>query len=152
MRRHSEASTKRATGIPARDASQTSHRRPQEARLAYVHVLVVDDNLDAREILRTFLEHHGAFVRVAASVEQAIETLQHVTPDLVITDLSMPGMDGRALLRSIRKSARGIATPVIAWTAYPKQYRRSLPAFDAYLTKPSELAVLLDVVARFVGR
>ena len=123
--------------------------------LSGIHVLFVDDNLDAREIVGSYLRYSGAVVRVAASAEAALDTFRRVTPDVVITDLSMPGRDGAWLLKEIRRASRGFAVPVIAITAFGGRYDRALmlqQGFDEYLTKPVSAEHLCKIVARFVGR
>ena len=123
--------------------------------LTGIRVLFVDDNLDAREIVSSHLQYSGAYVQTAASAEDALDAYQRVSPDVVITDLSMPGHDGAWLLREIRKASRGFAVPVIALTAFGGQYDRALmlrQGFDDYLTKPVSAEHLCRTVARFVGR
>lgn len=123
--------------------------------LSGIAVLFVDDNVDAREIVGSYLRYSGATVQVAASAEVALDTYRRVTPDIVITDLSMPGRDGTWLLKEIRKASRGFAVPVIALTAFGGRYDRALmlhQGFDEYLTKPVLPEQLSKIVARFVGR
>jgi len=123
--------------------------------LSGIHVLFVDDNVDAREIVSSYLRYFGAVVKVAASAEDALDSYGRVTPDVVITDLSMPGRDGTWLLKQIRKASRGFAVPVIALTAFGGRYDRALmlhQGFDDYLTKPVSAEQLAKTVGRFVGR
>jgi CheY-like chemotaxis protein len=123
--------------------------------LSGIRVLFVDDNLDAREIVSSYLHYSGAYVQTAASAEDALDAYKRVAPDVVITDLSMPGHDGTWLLKEIRKASRGFAVPVIALTAFGGQYDRALmlrEGFDDYLTKPVSAEHLCKTVARFVGR
>ncbi|MEX2147915.1 MAG: response regulator [Candidatus Rokuibacteriota bacterium] len=123
--------------------------------LSGIHVLFVDDNVDAREIVGSYLRYDGAIVQVAASAEAALDAYRRVTPDIVITDLSMPGRDGMWLLNEIRKAVRGFAVPVIALTAFGGRYDRALmlrQGFDDYLTKPVSAEHICTAVARFVGR
>jgi CheY-like chemotaxis protein len=123
--------------------------------LSGIHVLFVDDNVDAREIVGSYLRYFGAVVQLAASADDALETYRRVTPDVVVTDLSMPGRDGRWLLKEIRNASRGFAVPVIALTAFGGRYDRALmlnAGFDEYLTKPVTAEQLSKTVARFVGR
>ena len=103
-------------------------------------------------MLRHFLEYHGALVRAALNASDALDILGYVTPDLVITDLAMPGMSGARLVKDIRKRARGIAVPVVALTAFPETYARSAESFEAYLTKPLDPARFFKVVAPLIGR
>jgi CheY-like chemotaxis protein len=123
--------------------------------LSGVHVLFVDDNVDAREIVGSYLRFNGAVVQVVASADDALDTYRRVTPDVVVTDLSMPVRDGTWLLKEIRKASRGFAVPIIALTAFGGRYDRTLMlrlGFDDYLTKPVSAEHLCKTVARFVGR
>jgi CheY-like chemotaxis protein len=126
--------------------------RPAERRLEGVHVVVVDDNIDACETLRYFLEYHGALVRVALSGLDALDILEYVTPDLVITDLAMPGMHGPRLLEEIRKRPGGAAVPVVALTAFPETYLRTARRFDAFLRKPLDPGTFFRLVGPLIGR
>lgn len=108
-------------------------------------VLVVDDNEDTRQLLRTMLEAHGARVMTVESVEAARTALAREIPDVLITDLAMPGEDGFSLLEYCRHhdEPRLQSLPIMALTAYGSQEAqdRVLAAgFDAYLAKPVEPA------------
>jgi hypothetical protein len=110
-------------------------------RLDGVHVLVVDDNVDARTIYKQILGYAGASVLVTGSAAGAVRALQHLRPDVVISDLSMPRKDGLWLVRWIRRrdARRGGHLPVIAVTARDDLYLSTTAeheGFDAYLTKP----------------
>jgi CheY-like chemotaxis protein len=108
-------------------------------------VLVVDDNEDTRHLLRTMLEAHGARVMTANSVDEARSELAREIPDVLVTDLAMPGEDGFSLLDYCRHhaDARLQLLPIMALTAYGTQQAqdRVLAAgFDAYLAKPVDPA------------
>ena len=108
-------------------------------------VLVVDDNEDTRHLLRTMLEAHGARVLTANSVDEARAALAGEIPDVLVTDLAMPGEDGFSLLDYCRHhdDARLQSLPIMALTAYGTQQAqdRVLAAgFDAYLAKPVDPA------------
>ena len=110
-------------------------------RLEGVHLLVVDDNIDAREIYKQILTYAGASVIAVGSAMSAVKTLRHVRPDVVVTDLSMPRRDGLWLIDWIRKrdAKRGEHLPVIAVTARDDLYLATTAervGFDVYLTKP----------------
>ena len=106
-------------------------------------VLVVDDNEDTRQLFRTMLEFHGASVVTVGSVDEARAALAREIPDVLITDLAMPGEDGFSLLEYCRyhEEPRLQSLPIMALTAYGTQeaQERVLEAgFDAYLAKPVE--------------
>ena len=113
---------------------------PHDALIG-VHVLVVDDDADARDLLRTVLEYCGALVTVVASAQEALAVLERVTPDVLVTDIAMPMHDGYWLIDAIRAlpAQRGGAIPAVAGTAHG-EYRgpdRTLGAgFQAHLRKP----------------
>ena len=124
-------------------------------RLSGVYVLVVDDNWDARELHKSFLEHFGAVVQAVDSAEAAIDSLRRAIPDVIVTDLAMPRVDGTWLLRELRKTPRGFAVPVVAVTALGTRYDRESmlrEGFADYLVKPVTPAKLGEVVARLAGR
>src|SRR5688572_3222487 len=91
-------------------------------RLSGVYVLVIDDNWDARELHKAFLEHFGAVVKAVDSAVAALDTIGRAIPDVIVTDLAMPGASGTWLLEQLRKTPRGFAVPVIAVTAYDTRY------------------------------
>lgn len=113
------------------------NRRP----LWGIHVLVVDDNDDARDVFKTVLSFLGALTTARASASSALAVLKLVTPDVIVTDLTMPGRDGRWLLAQVRASCRDI--PVLAVTA---NKHADLSAFDGGAYKPVDLEQLADLV------
>jgi CheY-like chemotaxis protein len=119
-------------------------------------LLVVDDNDDARELLKLLFRHCGAQVMVAGSGRDALAMFRVRRPHVVIADLSMPHWDGYRLIREIRAlpGEQGGRTPALAVTAFSEVHhdRRAFRAgFDAYLRKPVELQAITDVVRR-LGR
>ena len=119
-------------------------------RIAGVSVLFVDDNLDSRLIVTAFLEHYGALVTSVASGPEALAAFQKIRPDVIVSDISMPGMTGIALLEQVRAlDSRRI--PAIAYTAFANMKEVALSAgFDSYLIKPLDPTALLDEIARLV--
>jgi CheY-like chemotaxis protein len=117
-----------------------------------LHVLVVDDNRDTREMLRQFLTHAGALVTTVADGEGALAVLRNVFADVVISDLSMPLHDGHWVIRSIRSlGTRQARIPAVAITAYRETEAESealLAGFDAYLEKPLDFRRLIETIAR----
>jgi len=126
-------------------------------RLDGVRVLVVDDEQDARELAQHVLEHEGASVQTAASVEEAMMAVERVPFDVLVADLAMPGNDGFALVRRLRAegSAQARGLPVIAVTASARQADRDrvmTEGFQGFLGKPLDPEGLADVVAVAAGR
>jgi signal transduction histidine kinase/CheY-like chemotaxis protein len=120
--------------------------------LAGVRVLVVDDDPDTLQTLTTVLEMAGAAVRSAASVPEAMAVLAEWLPDVLVSDIGMPGEDGYAFIRRVRALARerGGAIPALALTAYARVEDR-LQVLDAgfqmHVPKPAEPAELVALVA-----
>ena len=126
------------------------------ARLDGIRVLVVDDEPDAREVLGTILCAAGAEVALAASAKEALELLVSFAPDVLVSDVGMPGEDGYAMIRGVRESAsRFSRVPAVALTAYasPEDARHAvLAGFDTHLAKPVEPGTLTLVVSRLFGK
>jgi signal transduction histidine kinase/DNA-binding NarL/FixJ family response regulator len=125
--------------------------------LAGVDVLVVDDDRDARELMNRILSDCGATVRIAASAREAFARFQEATPNLLISDLGMPDVDGFELLDWVRHLPReqGSQVPAIALTAFARSEDRlrALEAgFSAHISKPVEPSELIATVASVVGR
>ena len=122
-----------------------------------LRILVVDDEADTRELLKQGLEYCGAVVTVLGSAAEALDTLMVKMPDVLISDIGMPGIDGYDLIRQVRglPSERGGKVPAIALTAYTRTEDRlqSLRAgYDMHVPKPVELAELVAVAATVVRR
>jgi PAS domain S-box-containing protein len=114
-------------------------------------VLLVEDDADSREAISLALTLEGATVTAAGTADDALTRLGNAAPDAVVSDLSMPGTDGYALLAQLR--ARGVAAPAIAVSglAAPEDRARALTAgFSAHVAKPVELDLLLRTLARLV--
>jgi signal transduction histidine kinase len=137
----------------ARVSTEMVSRVVRPAQLRNFQVLVVDDDGDARDVVRTMLEDHGARVTTATSASEATERLVLNRPELLICDIGMPNEDGLAFIARIRKhiDAEVASTRAIAVTAYALEQdrERALAAgFDEYLTKPFNVAELLAIVRR----
>lgn len=120
-----------------------------------LHILVVDDEDDAREMLVELLRQVGAVVTSASSVAKAMAALEADAFGIVISDLGMPEEDGFSFIKKIRKSPKTVKLPVIALTAYARaeDRTRALRAgFNTHVAKPIEPSELLAVVASLVER
>src|SRR5579872_2863006 len=115
-------------------------------------ILVVDDEPQIPRVLRTSLSSHGYDIRVANDGETALEIMKDWTPDLVITDLSMPNMDGLELCRRLRLSTK-IPIIVLSVKGEEKTKVRALDAgADDYVTKPFGIEELLARVRASLRR
>ncbi len=126
-------------------------------KLAGVKVLAVDDEPDARELVRRLLDGCEAIVRTAGSVAEALAMIQAEAPDVLVSDIGMPGQDGYALIRQVRAlgATHGGNVPAVALTAYARSEDRMkaiLAGFQMHVAKPVEGAELLTVVASLAGR
>jgi PAS domain S-box-containing protein len=126
-------------------------------RLDGLKVLAVDDEPDTRELLKVGLGQCGAQVTAVGSAAEALEAIAAAMPDLLISDIGMPGEDGYALIRRVRElpAASGGRVPAIALTAYARVEDRlqALRAgYQMHVPKPVELAELVAVAASLVQR
>ena len=131
-------------------------RRNGAVRLDGVQVLVADDDLNARELLVAVLEAAGAEVRAAASTEDALMLLDTWSPDVLLSDIEMPGEDGYSLMRKVRALAgRRGHLAAVAVTAHARPEDRG-KAFDAgyewHLAKPIDPAELVSVIVSLVPK
>jgi CheY-like chemotaxis protein len=122
-----------------------------------LRVLVVDDEADARELLTTLLGQYGAEVIAVATASEALETLQRLKPNVLVSDIGMPGEDGYALIRKVRllDAEQGGQIPAVALTAYARAEDRinALGAgFQQHIPKPVNPEELAAVVANLAGR
>ncbi|HMQ34673.1 MAG TPA: response regulator [Chloroflexaceae bacterium] len=115
-------------------------------------ILVVEDEYAVAELLRDSLTEEGYTVLVCADGRAALETLaaQHV--DLILSDVMMPRMDGRALVQALRANPRYQATPIILMSAGHGNVDPARDGFDAYISKPFNLYKLLATVAELLAR
>jgi CheY-like chemotaxis protein len=117
-----------------------------------MHVLVVDDEDDARELLSEVLGHCKIRVSTARSAQEALRMVQEIRPDLVVSDIGMPEDDGYTLIKRLRAlpPERGGKTPTVALTAYARTEDRTkalVAGFNMHVPKPVEPAELIAVLA-----
>lgn len=142
---------------PDAPPAATSTMAEPTVSLAGVRVLVVDDEHDAREILRNVLESAGAAVVTAGGAEEAVTTIRRERPDVLVSDIGMPGRDGYHLLRVIRTlpPEEGGRTPAIAVTAFARvedRTRALLAGYQVHIAKPVLPHELIVTVASAAGR
>jgi CheY-like chemotaxis protein len=126
-------------------------------RLDHLQILVVDDEPDTREMLKAGLGHCGARVTIVGSAREALEAMEANMPDVLISDIGMPGEDGYELIKKVRAlpADKGGRVPAIALTAYARtedrlQALRS--GYQMHVPKPVELAELVAVASSLVRR
>ena len=120
--------------------------------LAGISILVVDDEPDSRSFLCALLEHQGATVTSAGSTAEALDTFTQARPDVLVSDIGMPGEDGYDLIRKVRSLAplQGGRTPAVALTAYVRAQdaRAALRAgYQRHIPKPVVISELIAAVA-----
>ena len=123
--------------------------------LKNLRILVVDDEVETRELMRHFLEECKSTITLASNAKEALELLRHGEFDLLISDIGMPEVDGYAFIREVRTLSRETAArvPAIALTAYAQSSDRALAlssGFDICLTKPIDLTQFLAVMATLI--
>jgi len=125
----------------------------ERPNLRGVKVLVVEDEADARELVRRFLVECEALPAVAASAAEAQKLLLTFKPDVIVSDIGMPQKDGYEFIRDVRK--QGLTTPAVALSAYVRaedRIRSAQTGYQTHLAKPVEPAELLSVIASLAGR
>lgn len=128
-----------------------------ETNLSGLHILVVDDDTDTREFVAFILESAGATVVTAASAIAALTTFTQAPPDLLLSDIGMPEMDGYTLIRQIRQlpSEQGGERPAIAFTAYAgemNQQQALAAGFQMHISKPVEPDYLIATINKLMAR
>ncbi len=121
-----------------------------------VRILVVDDDRDTLELLEFLFEHYGAQVRTAATASEVLEVLTQWQPEILLSDIAMPSLDGYTLIRMLRAmpSEFGGQIPAIALTAYAVEtdHQQMLlkAGFQKHIAKPVDLTELATVIANVV--
>jgi PAS domain S-box-containing protein len=138
---------------PEEDAASVATALPD---LHGTHVLVVDDEADARELIRNVLESQRARVTTLASADEALEFLEASRPDVIVSDVGMAGVDGYQMMRTFReREPKGRTLPAIALTAFARsedRKRAMLAGYQAHLAKPFDIAEFVLIVAALVNR
>jgi signal transduction histidine kinase len=147
-------------GEPAQmlPSGPSAARRPapvQFPRLDGRRILVVDDDPDTSELLKTLLGTCGAEVRVAGSSAQALEIIDRWIPDVLVSDIGLPGEDGYAFIKRVRARlpAEGGNVPAVALTAHAREEDRRLAleaGYQRHVTKPPDPSELVSVVSGLV--
>ena len=139
-------------GVYASLGSDDDDSADFDNRLAGIKVLVVDDEADNLELVKTLLERCGGSVAAADSMDAALLELEKSVPDVLVSDIGMPLADGYQLIEAVRRlpPERGGATPAVALTAYARSEdaaRALKSGFQKHLTKPLEFEKLISTVA-----
>lgn len=145
--------------VDGRDGGSRPTGRQAEAAVSLenARVLLVEDESDTRTLLTHVLEGAGVRVVAAEDAAAALRLIEQSPPDLMLSDIGLPGTDGYALMRAVRRlpEHRGGTMPAIALTAFaqPEDRNRSaLAGFQAHIPKPFDLEDLLATIGRLLGR
>jgi PAS domain S-box-containing protein len=134
----------------------SAHNRPGLTSLAGIHVLVVDDEADARDVVSAILERAGAEVAAAASAGEALDMLTRWGAEVLVSDIGMPDEDGYALIKKVRNlgSDKHGDIPAVALTANARTEDRSTTlaaGFQMHIAKPVDPAELTQVIGRLLA-
>lgn len=153
------------TAVHADESDPGDRRHPRSGKdlsdlappsLQGFHVLVVDDEPDARNLVRSLLENSQAKVTIAANAREAFQQAQNARFNVLVCDIGMPGEDGYSLIERIREgSGVNETTPAVALTAYARSEDRTKAlraGFQLHLSKPVEPVELVTVIASLAGR
>lgn len=129
----------------------------QRASVHGLRVLLVDDEEDARVLIKEILESHGAHVTAVCSAKEALQKLKEWLPDILVSDIGMPGEDGYSLIRKVRQFMENSKKflPAAALTAYASkedQTRSKLAGFQSHIVKPVDPEELVTILAQLTGR
>ncbi|MDX2230744.1 MAG: PAS domain S-box protein [Leptolyngbyaceae cyanobacterium bins.349] len=137
---------------PSTQVVEVATQSPPRANLSHLRILVVDDEPDMRDLIQTILETQGATVTIATSAIEALQLFDQQLPDILISDVGMPEMDGFQLIQQIRQRSpdQGGKVLAIALTAYarePDQQRALAAGFQTHLAKPIDPEALVSAIA-----
>ncbi|MGI8917721.1 MAG: hybrid sensor histidine kinase/response regulator [Pyrinomonadaceae bacterium] len=127
----------------------------QPNALTGMRILVVDDSADTVDMLRTLLEMDGAMVSTAGGGPEALEILERESFDVILSDISMPGMDGFELLSRLRKLPSGRDVPVLALTGFGRAEdveRAKSVGFFSHITKPVDVGAIVAMLQKLPAR
>lgn len=116
-----------------------------------LRVLVIEDSLDTLNMLKLWLSSFGCEVMIAAEAMEGVGLATESPPDLIISDIGMPDVDGYELMRTLRKTPGLEHVPAIALTGYARDEDRNLAleaGYNAHLSKPADMALLLYLIKK----
>ncbi len=156
---HTEAGHDGERRHPRSESAPSSLDWQGNPKFTGLKVLVVDDEPDARALVKRLLEECEATVRMAGSAQEAFDLLRMDFPDILVSDIGMPGEDGYSLIRRVRALEEELnlpgRIPAVALTAYARAEDRMKAiraGFQMHLSKPVEPAELITIVASLSGR
>jgi PAS domain S-box-containing protein len=141
---------------PSSDGEAPAGENGRTRPLLGKHILLVEDDVDSRELIAMFLESCGAEISAVGSAAEALEAFGNRRPDLVVSDIAMPGKSGYELIRELRARPpeNGGTVPAVALTAYAAQEdvsKAKRAGFDAHMAKPVEMQDLARKLVELSG-
>jgi CheY-like chemotaxis protein len=133
---------------------RTQAASPEKAPAHPRTVLLVQDDPDSRTIYAAILQHHGFRVLEAIGGEEGVQLAREQGPDLVLMDISMPGLDGWNATKLLKQDPRTASIPVVALTAHALKRDRAKArdiGFDSYLVKPVDPTTVVNEVVKLIG-
>ncbi|MGG6239496.1 PAS domain-containing protein [Nodosilinea sp. AN01ver1] len=121
--------------------------------LLNIHIMIVEDDVDSRHLITATLQQFGAQVTALSSAADAMVALAKTRPDVLVSDIGMPGMDGYMLMQHLREMASASEIPAIALTSYTTNVDREkifAAGFQKHLPKPMEVAELIEAILALV--
>lgn len=113
------------------------------------NILIAEDNPDSQQLLQTILEREGFIVTTVSDGEKAIDILQEIKPDILVTDLMLPSVSGGDLIRHVRRTAELSQIPIVVISAYGDYESDALAVgANVVLKKPLDSNVLIDTLKR----
>jgi CheY-like chemotaxis protein len=116
-----------------------------------LRVLVIEDSLDTLNMLKLWLSSFGCEVMIAAEAMEGVRLAAESPPDLIISDIGMPDVDGYELMRTLRKTPGLEHVPAIALTGYARNEDHDLAldaGYTAHMSKPADMALLLYLIKK----
>ncbi|MEH2319027.1 PAS domain-containing hybrid sensor histidine kinase/response regulator [Nostoc sp.] len=138
-----------------REENESSPCDPESSLLSDTQVLVVDDELDIRDLITFILQDYGVKVTAVVSAQEALQALSESIPDILISDIGMPKTDGYMLMREVRSRSpqQGGLIPAIALTAYAgemNQQQALAAGFQMHISKPVDPDVLVKAIVDLI--
>jgi PAS domain S-box-containing protein len=146
----------RTDQVHPRNALSSTSFEVRGITLKGVKVLVVDDEQDAREMVRRVLTAAGAEVTTASSAAEALQLLDYSKPDVLVSDIGLPGEDGYDLIRKVRMRGEGLgrvrAVALTAFTRLEDRTKAMLAGYQMHLAKPVDARELIVTIATLAGK
>jgi signal transduction histidine kinase/CheY-like chemotaxis protein len=127
---------------------------PVSAEPLGLRILIVEDSRDTLEMLKLWLDYYGCQVDTANTAGEGLRIAGDRCPDLIISDIGMPELDGYELIRRLRKTSGLEGVPAIALTGYARNEDRDLAfaaGYNAHVAKPADLGQLVDLIRKLAG-